>query len=75
MPVNNELVNGPNGKAKTGIRRVYGYRTLDTLHLTLLHKLGHLPEAQFSLHIFLGSSHKFAGDFSSDLKGKNSLKG
>jgi len=42
LPINNSVVEGLNNKAKVIMRRAYGFRTIKTCQLALMHGLGHL---------------------------------
>jgi transposase len=50
--ITNGITEGMNNKAKTVIKRCYGFRTVDTLKLAFYHSLGKLPEPE-SLHRFV----------------------
>ena len=50
--ITNGITEGLNNKAKTVIKRCYGFRTMPTLKLALYHCLGKLPEPQ-NLHRFV----------------------
>lgn len=50
--ITNGITEGMNNKAKTVIKRCYGFRTITTLKLALYHCLGKLPEPK-SMHRFV----------------------
>jgi len=46
------VVEGLNNKAKLSTKMAYGYRTFEMLELTLYHRLGDLPEPEFTHRFF-----------------------
>ncbi len=52
LPINNSVVEGMNNKAKTIIKRAYGFHTAETCKLALIHCMGNLelPDIEPQIH-------------------------
>jgi len=46
------VVEGLNNKAKSIVKRAYGFKTYEALEVALLHTLGNLPEPKFTHRFF-----------------------